>query len=279
MGGWSNTGLDELVIPSGATSGIRTVYGGTTPAELTAYGLSTVSRRIYTADADTYWFEGFQTAGSNQRIIRGWVINGVVTVTETEIYSTGLGNIQLTFDQKFIIGGDDNGLLRLENPEVQIYQNGNTETTHLHTGTRYHKELTASVGPVAAETALITTDDFTWQNGRVWELTWGANLVGSVVASGRAHFRIRKTNVAGALLLDGFTMDIVNTHSRWGQFTAYLANSSFNSTYTGAVCLTITPLGGASVTVTGSASTRPYFDIKDAGDVTDYAQTRPVTVI
>jgi hypothetical protein len=96
MGGWSNTGLDELVIPSGATSGIRTVYGGTTPAELTAYGLSTVSRRIYTADADTYWFEGFQTAGSNQRIIRGWVINGVVTVTETEIYSTGLGNIQLT---------------------------------------------------------------------------------------------------------------------------------------------------------------------------------------
>lgn len=268
--GWSNQQTDELVIPPGAGPGeYRTIYGGTPPAELEADGLLSVSRRIYTNDLDTYWYEGIKPNGSQRLIVRGWVINGVVNETQADVYSTGLGTTQLQFDTGVWIGSQSNeGRLVLANPEVTVWYSvdPNFQVGALGIGDRDLISSTAGSGAIGAEAVVLTGRTIDWVQNRVYRVTVAAHVIGSLAAN-LVFFRIRKTNLAGTVLADNMNFDITNTHGRWCQFEVHIAGpDGFSPNYSGNIVLTAQASAG-TISITGANTTRRYMAVTDVGDV------------
>ncbi len=266
--GWSNNETDELVIPPGAQDGeYRTIYGGTPPAELVAEGLVTVSRRVYTDQEGYYYFEGLKPSGSNYQFVSGWVSPGDVNIVQLNIYSPNLDLVQLHWDAGMWIGNQSlEGQLIIYNPSIPVTQSESPfRAQDMHIGTVDFVSQASNTGNIGAEAVVLTSNTINWREDRIYCIRFQCTAIGS--ANIRGIFRIRKTNLAGAILADNLQFHILTTETTC-QFEVHVSGPQ-NADFSGAICVTAQASAGVLL-IQGSDTNRFYLKVLDHGDSTDY---------
>jgi hypothetical protein len=134
-----------------------------------------------------------------------------------------------------------------------------------------YTSITANTGTVTTtETVAITTGSVTFTNNRAYEVTIKC-LVQSSVAADNVTVRVRKTNVAGATLIDQCR---INIPVAAGNYPAYFSNIVTNTTgadITAALVGTYVRTSGSGNSLIAASTTNvAYVRVEDRGLATDH---------
>jgi hypothetical protein len=139
--------------------------------------------------------------------------------------------------------------------------------------TAFAAAATSNTATIVAETVVLTITSVTLRKGTAYRVEAGVSHLAAATIN--AFFRVRKTNIAGAVWATSTQFlgngAIVNAPAQWAAYitpTVDIVNTP--------VVLTMTASGTGSVYV-GSAAAPRYFSITGAGRAADYPQAVQVS--
>jgi hypothetical protein len=147
-------------------------------------------------------------------------------------------------------GGTDDGDVSLMGISMaRGYRDGNFDVVN-----------SAAIG---AETVMYTFTNFVFRDGRVYRFWFGGRMAASAAGIG-AVFKVRKTNLAGAVVIDLGAIPTQNPNQATISVEGYIARTAGTGDLTQTVVVTLTSTAG-TVTWTGGAQSPRGVMIEDVG--------------
>lgn len=126
----------------------------------------------------------------------------------------------------------------------------------------------AGTGAIGAEAVILTLPSATYRNGRAYRFRYKFHNTATVLNS-LATAQVRRTNLAG-VVVDG--ADFGNGAGTGGtHFNEFYLINNTGANIARVFVLTLQSFGGGTVTVTGAANFRYYFESEDCGAAADFA--------
>jgi hypothetical protein len=116
---------------------------------------------------------------------------------------------------------------------------------------------------IGGETVMYTFTNFRFRDGRVYRFWFGGRMAASVAGSG-AVFKVRKTNLAGATVLDLGAVPTQNPNQATISVEGYIARTAGTGDVVQTVVVTLAATAG-TVTWTGAATSPRGVLIQDVG--------------
>jgi hypothetical protein len=239
----------------------------TIPAELLAYGVAH-NLTFYEVDlwyfdtAPTYMWDAMVTnlVGFPIRMNGTYdPVNGVFILSSTSVNGAGdinvnIGSFSNAFQGKTTVL-NARTIYGIDSPFELL-------STHpLGRGRVGRISSVANTAAIGAETVVLTTANISWKNGRAYAIEYD-QLTTPSVANNAAQFRVRRNNVAGALLLD-FTHQLPLVAAQTCHASGFVINNS-GADISDKIVLTMTAAAG-TCTGTGAATTVRWLNIFDVG--------------
>ncbi len=266
--------LQSLTLPAGATGATpRIVIGSQIPAELTTIPQFTPSSAIvWYFDASQYYFEatGIWTAVPTPVVLKGTydLANGIVIF---EVYRPNFAEV--AFGTNVFDANHPRYVFRDADLSIENTTGFTIDNVSQGRGRIDFVATIANSAFVAAETTVLTSNVVTFAAGRAFEVIHQCVTDGSI-ASNSAGYRVRRNNVAGALLIGPIDYLLSTTPGisqssplRWPLINATGAG------ITDQLVVTLAASSGGPDTVSSRAglAARPRFlEIRDIGAATDY---------